>query len=157
VSRPNTTEVYTRVLVRAPKDEDYLVSLSHASRILPTSNPWRVQYGRRMVTRWMFALPSSKASRNAGGSEMSFIKPRRNGTSPVRKRSATITIADGELRLRLALRRHRRFKSCPIDLTRQAHPCRLAPRHARQPFQVGDRTRAARWSEESGHSTPPSG
>ena len=68
----------------------------------------------------MFAPPSSKASRNAGGSEMSFIKPRRNGISPVRKCSATITIADGELGLRLALRRHRRFKSGPIDLTRQA-------------------------------------
>jgi hypothetical protein len=27
-----------------------------------------------MGTRWMFAPPSSKASRDAGGSEMSFIK-----------------------------------------------------------------------------------
>ncbi|MEH2520931.1 hypothetical protein V1279_006504 [Bradyrhizobium sp. AZCC 1610] len=119
MSRPNTTEVYTRVLVRAPKDEDYLVSLSHAYRILPTSNPWRVQYGRRMGTRWMFAPPSSKASRNAGGSEMSFIKPRRNGTSPVRKRRHDHN-RRRQLRLRLALRRHRRFKSCPIDLPRQA-------------------------------------
>lgn len=63
MSRPNTTEVYTRTLVRAPKDEDYLVSLS--PRISHTAGKYfrgAFKYGRRMGTRWMFAPPSSKAS-----------------------------------------------------------------------------------------------